>query len=105
MFSSNNVIAANTLEAFMAEPINEERAARARKAIATCGCEPEAELATSVSDILTDLGHLCDAECIDFVERVKRAINTWAVERIDPLSLAKGPRVEIVIRPPVNQKF
>jgi len=28
---------------------------------------------------------------------LKRAVNTWAVERIDPESLADGPAVEITI--------
>ena len=51
----------------------------------------------SVKDLLVDLGHLCDAEGIDFVERVKKALNTWSVERIDPASVADGPVVEIYI--------
>ena len=34
---------------------------------------------------------------IDFVERVKKAINAWQVERIDPTSIADGPVVEIYI--------
>ena len=53
--------------------------------------------ATSISDLLVDLAHLCDAEGVDFIERVKKAINTWVVERIDPTSVATGPTVEIVI--------
>ncbi len=75
--------------------LNEEHAATARKAIAACNFDPHQDLATSVKELLADLGHLCDAEGLDFAERVKKAINAWAVERIDPTSVADGPAVEI----------
>ncbi len=81
----------------MSKPINREHADEARKAIAVCEFDPHQDLATSVSDLLVDLAHLCDAEDIDFVERVKKAINAWQVERIDPNSIAAGPSVDIVI--------
>jgi hypothetical protein len=81
----------------MAKPLTQEHADKARRAIAACDFDPDQDLATSVSDLLADLAHLCDAEDIDFVERVKKAINAWQVERIDPNSIAEGPTVEIVI--------
>ncbi|MGO9474454.1 MAG: hypothetical protein ACLPWS_13795 [Rhodomicrobium sp.] len=74
-----------------------QHADKARRAIAACDFDPHQDLASSVSDLLVDLAHLCDAEGVDFVERVKKAINAWAVERIDPNSVATGPTVEIVI--------
>ena len=77
--------------------VNKEHADRARQAIAACGFDPETDLKDTIKDILVDVGHLCDAENIDFVAALKRAINTWAVERIDPESLADGPAVEISI--------
>jgi hypothetical protein len=77
--------------------MNEEHAAKARDAIAACKFDPAQDTATSVKDLLVDLGHLCDAEQIDFAEILKRALNAWAVERIDPLSVADGPVVEIYI--------
>ena len=77
--------------------LNKDHADRARHAIAACGFDPETELKDTIKDILVDVGHLCDAESIDFVATLKRAINTWAVERIDPESLADGPVVEITI--------
>jgi hypothetical protein len=77
--------------------MNEEHAAKARKAIAACKFDPHQDTATSVKDLLVDLGHLSDAEQIDFVETVKKALNAWAVERIDPMSVADGPVVEIHI--------
>ncbi len=77
--------------------MNRDHAAKARKAIAACDFDPLTDLKDSIKDILVDVAHLCDAEGIDFVERVQKAINTWVVERIDPLSLADGPTVEITI--------
>lgn len=81
----------------MPKPFNQEHADQARKAIAACAFDPRQDLAASVSDLLVDLAHLCDAEGVDFVERVKKAINAWQVERIDPASVASGPVVEIYI--------
>jgi hypothetical protein len=77
--------------------MNKEHAEKARKAIAACNFDAEQDLAASVKDLLVDLAHLCDAERIDFVERVKKALNSWQVERIDPTSVADGPAVEITI--------
>ncbi len=81
----------------MPKPLNEEHAAKARKAIAACEFDPHQDLTTPVKDLLVDLGHLCDAEQIDFVKSVTKAINAWQVERIDPTSVAGGPVVEICI--------
>lgn len=77
--------------------VNKEHADRARQAIAACGFDPQTDLKDTIKDILVDVGHLCDSESIDFVAALKRAINTWAVERIDPESLTDGPVVEITI--------
>ena len=81
----------------MPKPLNQDHADSARNAIAACDFDPQQDLDTSVKDLLVDLGHLCDAENIDFVERIKKALNTWSVERIDPESVAEGPVVEITI--------
>lgn len=69
----------------------------ARQAIAACKYDPGQNLEASVKDLLVDLGHLCDAEQIEFIECLKKALNAWAVERIDPGSVAAGPVVEIYI--------
>ena len=79
-------------------PLNQEHANNARRAIAACNHDPALmDLKDTIKDILVDIGHLCDAENIDFVMALKRAINTWAVERIDPHSVLGGPIVEIII--------
>jgi hypothetical protein len=77
--------------------LNKERADLARTAIAACNFDAEQDIAAFVKDLLVDLAHLCDAERIDFVESVKKALNSWQVERIDPVSVADGPVVEIYI--------
>ena len=74
-----------------------EHADKARQTISACGFDPAQDLTTSVSDLLADLAHLCDAEGLDFVAIVTRAIRHWQVERIDPASVAEGPVVEIYI--------
>jgi hypothetical protein len=78
-------------------PLNQEHADRARRAIAACNYDPHTALKDTIKDILVAIGHLCDAENIGFVAAIKRALSTWAVERIDPHSTVGGPMVEIVI--------
>jgi hypothetical protein len=80
----------------MNKPLNQEHA-KARKAIEACNVDPHQDLSTSIKDLLVDLGHLADAESLDYVDLVKKAINAWQVERIDPTSLATGPSVDIII--------
>jgi hypothetical protein len=77
--------------------MNKDRAHKARTAIAACNADPGEDLATSIKDLLVDLGHLCDAETIDFAETLQKALRWWQVERIDPNSVAEGPAVEIYI--------
>ena len=69
----------------------------ARRRLPPADIDPGQDLKTSVSDLLVDIAHLCDAESLDFVEIVTRALRHWQVERIDPGSLAAGPVVEIYI--------
>ena len=94
----------------MTKPLNQEHAEKARRAITACAFDDAQDLATSVSDLLVDLGHLSDAENLDFIGILKSALNIWPVERIDPASVAEGPDVEIYIgteglpSPPKNVK-
>ena len=69
----------------------------ARRALAAHPSEASDELSSRISDLVTDLGHLCDVEKLDFVEAIQRALRHWAVERIDPNSTLEGPVVEIYI--------
>jgi hypothetical protein len=77
--------------------MNSEHANRARKALAAYNFDPNQELQESVKEALVNLGHLCDAENIDFLASLKRAIRHWQVERVDPTSVLDGPVVEIII--------
>jgi hypothetical protein len=76
---------------------NLEHAELGRKAI-TVGClGSDQELGECVREALINIGHLCDAERIDFVRALKGALNSWAVERIDPNSVEAGPTVTVEI--------
>jgi hypothetical protein len=60
----------------------------------TSGSEPYEE---SISDLVTDLAHLADEHDIDFLDLMSRAIGTWSIERKDPDSELRRPRVRIII--------
>ncbi len=81
----------------MTKPHHEIRAEAARKALDAYASDASADFATRIQDLITDLGHLCDFEKLDFVERLRPGIRHWAVERIDPNSIVEGPVVEIYI--------
>ena len=81
----------------MRKSLNQGHAGSARKAIAASASDPGQDLPTSVSDLLVNLAHLCDAEGLEFVEILTRAIRHWQVERIDPTSVLEGPVVEIYV--------
>ena len=72
------------------------RADSARKALDVYRSDAE-DLATRIADLVTDVGHLCMAEQLDFLSMLRSGIRHWAVERIDPNSTLPGPSVEIVI--------
>ena len=73
------------------------RAAEAFSALAARGEAQADDLPTSIQGLVSDLGHLCDENKLEFVEILTRAIRHWQVERIDPASVAEGPVVEIYI--------
>ena len=73
------------------------RAAEALAALAARSEAKGAELPTSIQDLVCDLGHLSDENKLDFVDILTRAIRHWQIERIDPMSMAPGPVVEIYI--------
>ena len=58
---------------------------------------PDEDLATRIADLVTDIGHLCMTENLDFLGLLRSGIRHWAVERIDPNSTLPGPSVEITI--------
>ena len=78
---------------------NQHQQSRANAARAALSAREQTndDLATRIQDHLADLGHLCDAENLIFTDILARALRHWAVERIDPNSLAAGPTVEIGI--------
>ena len=71
-------------------------AGAARKALDAYQSETQ-DLATRIADLVTDIGHLCMTENLDFLAALRSGIRHWAVERIDPNSTLSGPSVEITI--------
>ncbi|MBJ7532950.1 hypothetical protein JDN40_02320 [Rhodomicrobium vannielii ATCC 17100] len=74
----------------------QQRAAAARSILEAAQGENK-DLAVSIQDHLTDLGHLCDGEGLSFTDILAKALRHWSVERIDPNSILEGPTVEIFI--------
>lgn len=69
----------------------------ARRALEAYKADTSKDLETSIADLITDIGHLCMLEQIDFLAVVNGGIRHWAVERINPKSTRPGPIVEITI--------
>jgi hypothetical protein len=44
----------------------------------------DADLPDEITDLIADLGHLCDRRGIDFLTHAKRAIGTWSAEKENP---------------------
>jgi hypothetical protein len=81
----------------MTKPHHEIRAEAARQALDVHQPDKTEDLETRIKDLITDLGHLCSFEHLDFLATLKSGIRHWAVERIDPNSTIPGPTVEITI--------
>jgi hypothetical protein len=81
----------------MTKPHHEVRAEAASQALDVHQPDKSEDLETRIKDLITDLGHLCSFEHLDFLAALKSGIRHWVVERIDPNSTVPGPRVEITI--------
>ena len=77
---------------------NARHAARASEALATYRKRAGREdSATSICDLITDLGHLAQSPNLDFVGLVARAVSIWAYERRLPDGAGAGPQVIVTI--------
>ncbi len=81
----------------MTKPHHETRAEAARQALQAYVSDTSQDLETRIADLITDIGHLCNVEKLDYLEALRCGIRHWAVVRIDPNSTLPGPTVEIVI--------
>jgi hypothetical protein len=78
--------------------INARRADWAAKAIGVFGAVSGADFYDeAISDLIADLGHLCDRERLDFVALVRKGIAYWKIEQTDATGIKAPPYVEIVI--------
>ena len=69
----------------------------ARRALDAYSSGASKDLGTSITELITDIGHLCMVEQIDFLGVINAGIRHWAIERINPKSRRSGPTVEIAI--------
>ena len=69
----------------------------ARRALDAYSSGASKDLGTSITELITDIGHLCMVEQIDFLGIINAGIRHWAVERINPKGTRPGPTVEITI--------
>jgi len=51
----------------------------------------------TVTDLLANLGHLCDAKEQDYLALVAKAIGDWQLEQTDPESIDVSPYVTIEV--------
>jgi hypothetical protein len=78
--------------------INARRAAWAAKAVEVFSADTGADFRDeAISDLIADLGHLCDLEKLDFVALVRKGVAYWKIEQTDATGIAAPPYVEIII--------
>jgi len=79
-------------------PMNARRALWARLALEAFAEETGAELVDqALGDLITNLGHLCDQERLDFLAIAAQAVDTWTIEQSDPDGLLSPPEVTITV--------
>jgi hypothetical protein len=81
----------------MPKPHHDLPAADARKALEAYKADASEDLETSIAELITDIGHLCMVEQIDFLATVCSGVRHWAAERINPKGRQPGPTVEVTI--------
>ncbi|MBU1210190.1 MAG: hypothetical protein KJ587_02835 [Alphaproteobacteria bacterium] len=76
--------------------LNRRRALWARLALEAFAEETGAEMISqALADLIADLGHLCDADGLDFLALASKAIGTWKIEQIEPDGISHPPEVSI----------
>jgi len=53
----------------------------------------------TVTDLISDVGHLCDAKGFDFLELMAKAIGDWKLEQTQPNGIGPRPAVRIEVTP------
>ena len=79
-------------------PINQSRAQLAREVVEAYGSiSGDGFCEEAIGDLLSDIGHLCDKEQLDYVAILRKAVAYWKIEQTHPDELANRPEVEIII--------
>lgn len=77
---------------------NAQRAQHAQTALAAFMHETGVDTRTeALRDLLTDLGHYCAAQRIDYLAAVVASVAVWASERRAPDSLGPEPAVTLQV--------
>ena len=53
----------------------------------------------TVTDLIGDVGHLCDVKGFDFLELMAKAIGDWKLEQSQPNGIGPRPEVRIKVTP------
>jgi hypothetical protein len=78
--------------------INARRADWAARAVETFSTVSGPDFTDeAISDLIADLGHLCDREKLDFVALVRKGVAYWKIEQTDEDGVRTPPRVDILI--------
>lgn len=72
----------------------------ARHAAVALDAYPDSETGDPVADLIADLGHWCDEQGLDFLDKAKRGISHWHAEQGELAGVAPLPAVRIRISAP-----
>ena len=81
-------------------PTNLERATIARVTLdAFMAQTGDDGIENAITDLVSDIGHLCDAKKLDFVRLMEKAIGDWKLEQTDANSCHPCRCVRIEVEP------
>ncbi len=78
--------------------MNQKRALWAAVALKTFETESGTDTAEeTISDLVADIGHYCDAMGLDYLKLMAGGIGVWRLEQTDPESMGIVPSVSIEV--------
>lgn len=78
--------------------LNLKRALYAERALDAFRAEVGLDaIGDTVTDLMSDIGHLCDAKELDFLALLAKAIGDWKLEQTNPESVDVRPTVKIEV--------
>lgn len=78
--------------------MNQKRALWAAAALKTFQTKTGTDTAEeTISDLVADIGHYCDATGLDYLKLMSSSIGVWKLEQSDPESMGIVPNVSIEV--------